>query len=65
MSWEAVQAPFGAVVHPLQDVVEHDMDDDTGQDCVCGPQWLPEKDEDGTVWWVLVHHSLDGREQHE
>lgn len=41
------------------DLVEHELT----ENCVCGPTALPVKDEtDGSVGWVYVHHSLDGRE---
>lgn len=51
-------------IHPLDDLVEHD----TGTaepDCVCVPEVRPHVAEDGSVGWLLVHHSLDGREQAE
>lgn len=35
------------------------------EDCVCGPTAVPVKTSDGSVNWVFVHHSLDGRELHE
>jgi hypothetical protein len=38
-------------------------DTSTGEpDCVCGPEVRPEKREDGSMGWLIVHHSLDGRE---
>jgi len=49
-------------VVPVGDLIEHDTD---GDGCVCGVDPSPVKREDGTVGWVLVHHSLDGRECHE
>ncbi|QGZ17156.1 hypothetical protein HYQ19_gp057 [Arthrobacter phage DrYang] len=56
----------GSPVHvwPLKDLVEHDTEDDDGG-CVCIPRTEPVPREDGTIGWVLVHHSLDGREAHE
>lgn len=50
-------------VYPLGDLVEHD----TGkcEACVCGPTPRPVKNDDGSVGWVIVHHSLDGRELRE
>lgn len=45
-------------VVPLGDAVEHVSDDD----CVCGPTAKPIKGDDGAVQWIMVHHSLDGRE---
>lgn len=44
------------------DLIEHDTE---GDDCVCGPTAEPVKREDGSVGWVIVHHSLDGREASE
>lgn len=48
-------------VMPLADLVEHE----DSEDCVCGPTPNPVKREDGSVGWVHVHHSLDGRELRE
>lgn len=48
-------------VHPVGDLVEHQLT----EDCVCGPAANPVEREDGSMGWVLVHHSLDGREHHE
>ena len=45
-------------VVPLGDAVEHTSDDD----CVCGPTAKPIKGEDGSINWIMMHHSLDGRE---
>jgi hypothetical protein len=45
-------------VVPLGDAVEHTSDDD----CVCGPTAKPIKAEDGSINWIMIHHSLDGRE---
>lgn len=49
-------------VVPLNDLVEHVTDSD---DCVCGPRSDPVECEDGSLGWVVVHHSLDGRERFE
>lgn len=46
---------------PLNDLVEHD----TEGDCVCVPEARPVTREDGSVGWMVVHHSLDGREASE
>ena len=46
-------------VFPVNDLIEHDTD--TG-DCVCGPTTEPVIGCDGSCGWVIVHHSLDGRE---
>lgn len=48
-------------VVPLDDVVDHDLD----QDCVCGVTMEPVVRHDGSMRWLLIHHALDGREQHE
>lgn len=54
------------VVHvfPVNDLVEHDTDELPGEpfndECVCGPDVEPAGD-----GWLVTHHSLDGREQHE
>lgn len=45
-------------VVPLGDLVEHMADDD----CVCGPTTRPVERDDGSVGWLMVHASLDGRE---
>lgn len=47
-----------AHVRPIDDLVEHSFD----ADCVCGPR-IDEDEETGNI--VVVHHSLDGREQYE
>lgn len=44
-------------VYPLDDLIEHDTDDD---DCVCGPTV-----EFVTGGKVVIHHSLDNREAKE
>jgi hypothetical protein len=51
-------------VAPVHDLVDHDTST-TEPDCVCGPEVRPATQEDGSVGWLLVHHSLDGREQAE
>ena len=48
-------------VVPLNDLVEHD----TEGDCVCVPDARPVNREDGSAGWLMVHHSLDGREASE
>ena len=48
-------------VHPLGDLIEHQM----AGDCPCGPDPRPVKREDGSVGWLIVHHSIDGRELRE
>lgn len=48
-------------VVPVGDLVDHVL---TG-DCPCGPSDKPVERDDGSVGWLAVHHSLDGRELHE
>ena len=50
-----------AHVHPLGDLIEHQLDDE----CPCAPRQEPVKREDGSVGWLVVHNSLDGREARE
>lgn len=50
-------------VYPVNDLVEHDTSE--GGDCPCGPRTEPVKREDGSMGWLVTHHSLDGREQQE
>lgn len=63
MRWWKAVAPdqdHGHVI-PLNDLVEHDET----EDCICGPLVEPVEREDGSVTWLVTHHSLDGREQYE
>ncbi len=46
-------------VLPIGDLIEHEA---TGTGCVCGPRERPVEGEDGSIGWVVVHSSLDGRE---
>lgn len=46
-------------VEPVNDLIEHDT---IGTPCICGPRERPVKANDGSVNWVVVHNSLDGRE---
>jgi hypothetical protein len=48
-------------VMPRDDLIEHA----TSGDCTCGPRTEPVEREDGSMGWLLVHHSLDGRERNE
>lgn len=48
--------------YPIDDLIEHDTDTD---ECVCGPEVEVVKRADGSVGWLYVHHSLDGREAAE
>jgi hypothetical protein len=49
-------------VLPLGDLIAHDK---PGDDCSCGPavECLPQPD--AADWWLITHHSLDGRELSE
>lgn len=49
-------------VSPSGDLIEHDT---SGDDCACGPTTIPVESRDGSVGWVVSHHSLDGREAKE
>lgn len=53
-----------ATVHvlPANDIITHA---DHGDDCVCGPTVEPVEAEDGSIGWLIKHHSLDGRERTE
>ena len=48
-------------VIPKDDLTEHEIT----EDCVCGPTLDPVKRGDGSIGWVVIHHSLDGREADE
>lgn len=47
-------------VIPMNDLLEHDTED--AEDCPCGPRVEAVFREDGSNGWVIIHHSLDGRE---
>lgn len=47
-------------VYPVEDLIEHDVEN--GDACVCGPRTGPVKRDDGSIAWIVTHHSLDGRE---
>ena len=49
-------------VVPVGDLIHHPTD---GSDCPCGPRTEPVEREDGYMGWLVVHHSLDGREANE
>jgi hypothetical protein len=49
-------------VLPVDDLIPHE---DTGEDCPCGPTVEPVPHKDGSIGWVIIHHSLDGRERYE
>ena len=48
-------------VYPVNDLVSHETE---GDGCVCGPTSELVQAEHGDEW-ILIHHSLDGREQSE
>lgn len=53
-------------VHVTPEVGSDHIEHDLSEDCVCGPTTEPVKrEEDGSVGYVIVHHSLDGREAQE
>lgn len=58
-TWSTVTKPGDYVVYvvPNNDLIEHTLDDD----CICGPD-TDYLDGEGKM---VVHHSLDGREQAE
>ncbi|MBD9721981.1 hypothetical protein PV755_09585 [Streptomyces caniscabiei] len=49
-------------VTPIGDQADHDTST-SDPDCVCGPETKPVTRDDGSIGWLLVHHSLDGRER--
>jgi len=40
---------------------EHEM----SEGCICGPSVEPVKRDDGSMGWVIVHHTLSGIEHTE
>lgn len=58
MSAEIYRLDDSMHVVPNGDLIDHPAADD----CPCGPTADPVKRSDGSVGWVMVHHSLDGRE---
>lgn len=42
---------------PVDDLIEHEAN----EGCLCGPSVMP-VEQDGAIGWILLHHSLDGRE---
>ncbi len=59
MLWRTTQVPSeGAVhVHPLKDLVQHELTDD----CVCGPRTELHKGSGKPDLYAFIHHALDGR----
>lgn len=65
-NWLAQTADYGSCVVPLRDLIAHDNTGEDGdENCICGPTWNPIETDDGELVWMLVHHSLDGREHEE
>lgn len=63
VTWTVVESdthPGTVHVVPDDDLVRH-----TETDCPCGPRTEPVPRDDGSIGWLVAHHSLDGREQHE
>lgn len=50
-------------IMPINDLVEHEWDDDGN--CPCGPEVQPVKREDGSIGWCYIHSALDGRDLDE
>lgn len=48
--------------YPNHDLIDHDTETDG---CVCGPTIEPVPRDDGSMGWLVTHHSLDGRELKE
>lgn len=57
--WDIESGAVEIHVTPVDDHIEHDPDGE----CPCGPTCEPVKRRDGSVGWLYVHHSLDGRER--
>jgi hypothetical protein len=47
-------------VLPNADLIEHRCEPD--DECPCGPTTQPVPRDDGSIGWLTIHHSLDGRE---
>lgn len=62
MTWTCTYAPDSDDVHVLPDA---DLIAHLPVDCVCGPAVEPVPRDDGSMGWLLTHHSLDGREATE
>jgi hypothetical protein len=69
-SWIGVDgepSEFLSIVHPLEDLIEHDVDN---LRCACVPFWkitIGYHEREGCLCVLneVVHHSLDGRELSE
>lgn len=56
--------PMTVHVHPVNDLVEHDIE---GDECLCGATWEFIDPDTGEAHGepLVIHHSLDGREHQE
>ncbi len=61
MKWIGDGDPGKQHVLPIDDLIEHAVSDE----CFCGPATEPVPRPDGSMGWLIVHHSLDGRERFE
>ena len=59
--WAVERADDGVHVVPIGDLIGHDLTDA----CACGTRTDPVERDDGSIGWVIVHNSLDGREATE
>ena len=59
-AWVLGETEDGVHVLPFDDLIEHEV-----TNCVCGPTVEPCPREDGSMGWLVTHHSLDGREASE
>lgn len=62
MSWRYHEDGDVSHIWPVNDLIEHEADDDGA--CPCGPCMTPVS-VDGNNGWLITHHSLDGRERQE
>lgn len=46
---------------PIGDLIDHTTTDD----CPCGPRNQIVERDDGSIRWLVIHHSLDAREATE
>lgn len=47
-------------VKPQNDIAEHG-----DENCICHPKLEPVNQEDGSIGWMFLHNSFDGRENLE
>ena len=59
-NWGVYADGHTASIIPHNDLIDH-----TDEDCTCGPRTEPVENDDGSINWIHVHHSLDGRELQE